>query len=67
MINKPPPFKGLNRRIPTIISIKGRGVINQGSGLGFITGSGATPTLPPRELAKGSSGMLWPYLRLEGV
>ena len=25
MINKPPPFKGLNVRIPTIIPIKGRG------------------------------------------
>ena len=33
MINKPPPFKGLHIRIPTIIPIKGRGFINQGSGL----------------------------------
>ena len=33
MINKPPPFKGLNIRIPIIIPIKGRGFINQGSGL----------------------------------
>ena len=37
MINKPPPFKGLNIRIPTIIPIKGRGFINQGSGLGYIS------------------------------
>ena len=33
MINKPPPFKGLNIRIPIIIPIKGRGFINHGSGL----------------------------------
>ena len=47
MINNPPPFKGLNIRIPIIIPIKGRGFIriqivipikgrgfmNQGSGL----------------------------------
>ena len=33
MMNKLPPFKGLNIRIPILIPIKGRGVINQGSGL----------------------------------
>ena len=33
MINKPPPFKGLNTRIPIIIPIKGRGFINHGSGV----------------------------------
>ena len=33
MINKPPPFKGLNIRIPIIIPIKGSGFMNQGSGL----------------------------------
>ena len=33
MINKPPPFKGLDIRIPIIIPIKGRGFIDQGSGL----------------------------------
>ena len=32
MINTPPPFKGLNIRIPIIIHIKGRGFTNQGSG-----------------------------------
>ena len=32
MINKPPPFKGRDR-IPGIIPIKGRGLINQGSTL----------------------------------
>ena len=32
MINKPPPFKGLNVSIPVVIPVKGRGgVINQGS------------------------------------
>ena len=34
MINKPPPFKGLNISIPIRIPTKGRGFINQGSGLG---------------------------------
>ena len=33
MINKPLPLKGLNIRIPIIISIEGRGLINQGSTL----------------------------------
>ena len=35
MIDKSPPFKGLNIGIPIIIPIKGRGLINQGSGLLF--------------------------------
>ena len=34
MINKPPPFHGLNIRIPIIILIKGRRFINQGSVVG---------------------------------
>ena len=33
MINEHPPFKGLNIRIPIISPIKGRGFVNQGSGL----------------------------------
>ena len=33
MIDKPPPFKGLNIRIPIIILIKD--IINHGSGLAF--------------------------------
>ena len=33
MINKPPPFKGRNIRIPIIMPTKGRGFINHGSGL----------------------------------
>ena len=37
MLNKPPPFKDLNIRMPIIIPIKGRGFINHGSGLGFET------------------------------
>ena len=36
MINKPPPFKGLRIRIPTITPIKGRGFIDQGSGIGIV-------------------------------
>ena len=35
MINKPPRFKGLNIRIPIITPIKGRRLINYGSGLGL--------------------------------
>ena len=35
MINKPPPFKGLNIRVPIIIPIKGRVFINHRSGLGL--------------------------------
>ena len=33
MINKPPPSKGLNIRIPIRIPIKGRGLIHHGSTL----------------------------------
>ena len=33
MIDKPPPFKGLNIRISMIVPIDGRGFINQRSGL----------------------------------
>ena len=33
MINRPPPFKGLNIGISIMIPIKGRGFINPGSGL----------------------------------
>ena len=33
MSDKPPPCKGLSIRIPIVIPIKGRGVINHGSGL----------------------------------
>ena len=33
MINKPPRFKGLDIRIPTVIPVNGRGFIDQGSGL----------------------------------
>ena len=32
MINKPPPFKGLNIRIPIITPLNERGFINQESG-----------------------------------
>ena len=39
MINEPPVFKGLNIRIPIIIPIKGRGFINQGSGLSKTLGT----------------------------
>ena len=35
MINQPPPFKGLNIRIPILIPVKGKRFIDQGSGLIF--------------------------------
>ena len=35
MINKPPPFKGLNITIPMIIAVKGRGFIDRGSTLPY--------------------------------
>ena len=38
MIDKPPSFKCLNIRIPTIIPIKGRGFINHGSTLSMRRG-----------------------------
>ena len=39
MINESPPFKGLHIRIPIIIPVKGKGFINQGSGLTCSTGA----------------------------
>ena len=33
MMNEPLPFKGLNMLMPIIIPTKGKGFINQGSGL----------------------------------
>ena len=33
MINNPPPFKGLDMRIPIITPMKRKGLMNQGSGL----------------------------------
>ena len=39
-MNNPPPFKGLNRRIPSIIPIKGRGFINYWSTLAGLTEGG---------------------------
>ena len=35
MMNKSPPSKGINTRIPIIIPVKGRAFINQGSGVGL--------------------------------
>ena len=34
VINKPPPFKGLNIRIPIMIPSKRSGIINEGSTFG---------------------------------
>ena len=47
MINEPPPFKGLIIRILIIIPIKGKGFINQGSGLlRLATGEPPSPQIP---------------------
>ena len=57
MINKPPPFKGLNIRILTIIPVKGRRFINHGSGLVGFRVQGCTGALK-----RGSSGctrLIW--------
>ena len=35
VMNKPPPFQGLNIRIHALIPIKRKGFINQGSTFGF--------------------------------
>ena len=43
MIHKPPPFKGLNIRIPSITPIKRTGFINQVSTLRCIWGMTGTP------------------------
>ena len=62
MINKASPFKGLDIRIPIIIPIKGRGFINQGSGLGQVAESinrvrvwGESLALYPKFYAKAPS------------
>ena len=57
MINKAPPFKGLNIRIPLIIPIKGRGFINRGSALGFRVSQHETPKEAKRLLC--CRGMAW--------
>ena len=55
MINKPPPFKGRNIWIPIITPTKGRGFVDQGSGIGIVqlecgSGSGL-------RLTQGVSGL----------
>ena len=45
IIKNPPPFTGLNMRIPIVIPIKGRGFINQGSTLDLQTANLHTPNL----------------------
>ena len=44
MINEPPPFQGRNIRIPIVIPMKGKGFLNQGSGL--LGNLGAPDNLP---------------------
>ena len=53
MINKPPPFKGLNIRIPIIIPVRGRGFINRRLGLSYRLryGAGPWPTTHEAKLA----------------
>ena len=73
MINKPPPFTGLNIRIPIITPIKGREFINHGSGLPKsqvpnywvfgASGQDATQALNPKLYATSTSpqheGRIW--------
>ena len=44
MINKPPSFKGLNIRIPTIFPIRGRGLINHRSTSGKVMTAFGVPS-----------------------
>ena len=60
MINKLPPFKGLNIRIPLIIHIKGRGCINQGSGLVLCGGPWADFEGDDVAFVSASFQLLWP-------
>ena len=45
MINKSPPFKGLNIKIPIMVPIEGRGLINHEFGLVPTKLSGPLPCL----------------------
>ena len=59
MINKPPPFKGLDSRMSIVIPIKGRGVINQGSGsYGTAKAKKGSPTLTQLRLPEEHQGLL---------
>ena len=57
MINKPPPFKGLNRRIPTIIPIKGRALLIRCLGYGHQERVSNLSTLFLLVGAKGKCGV----------
>ena len=61
MINNPPPFKGLNLRLPIIIPsfipIKRRGSSNQGSGLGRLYASWRIGY--PLGYYQGFFGVIW--------
>ena len=63
MINKPPPFEGLNTGIPIIIPIRGRGFINQGSGLTLnpktLNPSGLVAWAPQHPLKSNLFFCLW--------
>ena len=54
-MNKPPPFKGLDIRIPIIIPIQGRGFINHGSGFNFVAGTEFAALGLCRQLLPGGS------------
>ena len=56
MINKPPPFKGLKKRVPIIIPIRGRGFINQGSTLSRDTAQRG-PLSYPLKMSKPGLGL----------
>ena len=69
MIDEPPPFKGLNIRIPIIIPIQGRGLVNQGSTLPLMhillsadsgDGKALHQVAHGTALGPGSISPLWP-------
>ena len=70
MINKPPPFKGLDIRIPIIIPIKGREFINEGSAL-VLRAVSSTSALRHPQQGSGVVCLLsrapWDFLMAEGI
>ena len=63
MINKPPPFNGLDIRIPIIIPIKGRGLLIMG--LHYTRGQGDLQ--PPKLLISEKALLGQVYVKSEGV
>ena len=58
MINKPPPFKGLDIMIPAIIPMKGRGLLITGLGYGSKRVTRSVYKIP-KMLTKYRDGPVW--------